>query len=171
MNSDRPTDQTQRLLVLIKQDSSRLFERIKSRQAEYLYVFSVKRTREHFKDVFKNRFEALSIQELCTCSEEVIVASDAFYAAVDDLRWYLNHTENMPGTVEENVQTATRKISKLYEVLSMSIDADLGLIDRSILNDYQESSESEQEVEIEQSTPNIEIPSELEEESWGDQGS
>ncbi|MCP4914187.1 MAG: hypothetical protein GY909_13830 [Oligoflexia bacterium] len=123
----RPSDETLRILTLLKLDATRLFQRIKRREAEYMQVFSAKRTREHFPHIFKNRYEGIKIEDLKLCSEEVIMGLDSFYTHVDDLRWYLSHTEEMPGTVNEKVSKSIRDLEKAYDMLSLYIDAEINL--------------------------------------------
>ena len=115
-----------KILLLIKLDAKRLFERIKGRRKEYLTTFSVKRTREHFKEVFKNRYQFLKIDDLVCCGEETIIALDEFYTLADEMNWYLHHTEDMPATVEDKTGNNIRALEKHYQTLNLYIDADLG---------------------------------------------
>lgn len=126
-----PDEESQRVLVLLKLDAKRIFERIRDREPEYLYVFSVKRTRDHFKAIFKNRYKDVPISDLKKCGQEIIVSLDNFYSMVDEMHWYLNHTENMPSTVEDNVKTYIRKLTQLYETLNLYINAELGIGEES----------------------------------------
>lgn len=116
-----------RLLVILKNDTRRLFERIKYREREYLTILSLKRTREHFKDVFKSLYETITIDQLSLLSEEVIVALDEFYAPVEKLRWYLNHSEDMPATMKDNVRKQVNEIESKYELLKLYINAEIGI--------------------------------------------
>lgn len=120
--------QAQRLLVLLKLDAQRLFERIKSRSHEYLYEFSLKRSREHFAPIFYNRYEETGIKELLLCGEDVIVSLDQFYAKVEEMKWYLNVTQDMPSTVETKVLAKIREIEKLHTTLNLYLDVELGLV-------------------------------------------
>ncbi len=117
----------QRLLTLIKLDAKRLYERIRYRAPEYLFIFSSKRTREHFKDVFKNRYKDVPIEDLKNVGQEVIIALDEFYSLVDDIHWYVNSTEDMPGTVDDKVNKWIVKLTPIYQKLCLYIDADLGI--------------------------------------------
>jgi hypothetical protein len=121
----RISEDRTRLLLLLRLDAQRLFERIKYREVEYMRIFSMKRTREHFKDVFRNRYESCVIAELRECGEEVIVGLDQFYYKVDELRWYLNTTEDMPGTVEDTVSHFIRDLEDRHETLQLYISAEL----------------------------------------------
>lgn len=122
------SEDTQRMLMLLKLDSRRLFERIKHRSAEYMYDFSLKRTRDHFPEIFTNRYDQVSIKELMLCGQEVIAGLDQFYSKVDEMRWYLNHTQDMPNRVEDRIQAHIRELERFYETLNLYIDAEMGLI-------------------------------------------
>ncbi len=123
----RLDETSSRLLVILKLDSRRLFERVKYRAPEYLTIFSLKRTREHFKEVFYSRYESCSVAELLHCSEDVLVGLDQFYTSVESLRWYLGHTEDMPAKVEDKVYAQLREIEVFYETLGLYINAELGI--------------------------------------------
>lgn len=124
----RRVDETSyRILILLKLDAKRLYERIKYRAPEYIEVFSGKRTRDHFGEIFKSRYDQAKIEDLKYCSEDVIIGLDHFYTKVDDLRWYLNHTEDMPNTVYENVYRFIRELKSSFETLNLYIDAELGV--------------------------------------------
>ena len=121
----RPSDDELKMLVIIRLDAQRLFERIKYRQAEYMQHFSAKRTRDHFPYIFNNRYNSFKVSDLMHCGEEVIVGIDQFYHCVDELRWYLMITEDMPGKVQEVVDQAVREIAEAYELLQMYISAEI----------------------------------------------
>ncbi|MDC1174735.1 hypothetical protein OAT67_05050 [Bacteriovoracaceae bacterium] len=123
----RQNDEVLRVLTLLKIDADRLFERIKKREVEYMQVFSAKRTREHFKDIFKNKYETISFSDLKLCSEEVMMGLDNFYTLVDEMRWYLAHTEEMPGTVTERVNKLINEMEKCHDTLSLYIGAEIDL--------------------------------------------
>lgn len=122
------SEETQRMLMLLKLDAKRLFERIKYRSPEYMYEFSLKRSRDHFPAVFNNRYESSTIRDLMLCGQEVIVGLDQFYSLVDEMRWYLNHTQDMPNRMEDKVHSYARELEKLFETLNLYIDVEMGLL-------------------------------------------
>ena len=121
------SENSQRMLMLLKLDAQRLFERIKYRAPEYMYEFSLKRTRDHFPAVFKNRYDETRLEELLHCGPEVIAGLDQFYTKVDQMRWYVNHTQDMPNKVEDKIYAHIRELEKLYETLNLFIDVEMGL--------------------------------------------
>lgn len=122
------SDDTQRMLMLLKLDAKRLFERIKYRAPEYMSEFSLKRTREHFKEIFTNRYDETNMRELILVGPEVIVGLDQFYTKVDEMRWYVNHTQDMPNRVDDRMQGHIRELESLFDTLNLYIDVEMGLI-------------------------------------------
>ena len=123
------SEESQKVLILLKLDSQHLFDRIKNRMNEYLRTFEVKRTRVHFKDIFRNRYNEIHVDDLKECSSEVIVALDKYYSRVDDMSWYLNHTEDLPNLVRDNLHVGIRDLEKSLSILNLHIDANLRIDD------------------------------------------
>lgn len=126
-------EQTQRLLILIKLDANNLFDRIKERKNEYLEIFALRRTREHFPQIFKNRYQDLPLLELKQCNEDLITLLDHFYKIVDDMSWYLYATEDMPGTVEMFVDRKIIQLEKHILNLNFYLNVELGVEDSVII--------------------------------------
>ena len=125
------SEETQRMLMLLKLDARRLFERVKYRAPEYMSEFSLKRTREHFKEIFTNRYDLVTMQELLLVGQEVIVGLDQFYSKIDEMRWYVNHTQDMPSRVDDKIHAHIRELETYYETLNLYIDVEMGLIKES----------------------------------------
>lgn len=121
------SDDSLRMLVILKNDSRRLFERIKHRKNEYLTILSLKRTREHFKDIFASIYPTITISQLSLLSEDVLMALDEFYGKTEHLKWYLNHSEDMPATMKDSVTLQVREIESKYELLRLYLNAEIGL--------------------------------------------
>ena len=132
------TEATQRVLVLLKIDANNLFKRIKERKSEYLEIFALRRTREHFPMIFKNRYEGTSIMDLSHCSTDLITTLDQYYTLVEEMSWYLFQTEDMPNTVEDYIDRKIRRMEKLLSTLNLFLDAELGI----------ESEQAQQESEV-----------------------
>ncbi len=125
-----PKDEiTQRYLLLFKLDAQNLLQRVKARRKEFVEVFAMRRTREHFTWVFASRYERATIKDLAHCSSETISALDQFYSLVDEMKWYLFQTEDMPNTVEETIFRMTKRLEKLQATLILYLDAELSLDD------------------------------------------
>jgi hypothetical protein len=142
----RNTEYTQRILMLLKIDANNVFERIKSRKSEYLEIFALRRTREHFPMIFNNRYEETSLEHLAFCSTELITTLDQFYTPVEEMKWYLFKTEDMPNTVEDFINRKIVRMEKLLATLNLYLDAELGIqseevtiIDNPVFIDQPES--------------------------------
>jgi len=123
---NKPSEEAIRLLVILKNDAKRLYERIRFREVEYLQILSLKRTREHFKDIFSSLYFSISVDNLKLLSPEVIVALDNFYTKVENMRWYCNHTEDMPAMIEDKVALYIRDVTSLYDTLELFLNAEIG---------------------------------------------
>jgi hypothetical protein len=123
----RNDEMTQRVLMLLKIDANNVFRRIKDRKIEYLEIFALRRTREHFPMIFDNRYEQTSLENLIHCSTELITTLDQFYTPVEEMRWYLFQTEDMPNTVEDYIDRKIRRMEKLLATLNLYLDAELGI--------------------------------------------
>ncbi len=121
----KENEQSMIMLTILRVDAQRLYERIKYREAEYMHFFSAKRTRDHFPNIFKNKYRTVSIDDLKLCGEEVIIGLDQFYTKADEMEWYLMVTEDMPGTVQERVRHMIREIDEAYDILQLYINAEL----------------------------------------------
>lgn len=116
-----------RILMLLKLDAKNLFQRIKFRRVEYIDLFAAKRIREHFRDIFFTRYDSVAIKELCHCSVDTITALDQYYTEVEELYWYLKHTEDMPVTIDDNLTRSIKKIENYLATLNLYLDAELGI--------------------------------------------
>lgn len=132
----------QRYMLLFKIDAKNLYSRIKDRQHEYIEIFSLKRSRAIFRDVFDNRYAKASAFDLSHCSQEVIEALDQFYTRADELYWYLKHTQDMPNTIEDEVSRKVTRLGKLFDQLSLYIDAELSGADLEEVSEF----ESEEDI-------------------------
>ena len=121
------TEATQRVLLLLKLDANNLFKRIKERKSEYLEIFALRRTREHFPRIFTNRYEGTSIMDLSHCSTELITTLDLYYTHCEEIGWYLFQTEDMPNTVEDFIDRKISKMERLLGTLNLFLDAELGI--------------------------------------------
>lgn len=88
-------------------------------------TFAVKRTREHFKEVFKSRYDTITFSDLKILSPELIGCLDSYYTLVDNLKWYLYSTEDMPATVQDKTEKDVKELKGSFDTLSLYLDAEL----------------------------------------------
>ena len=118
-------EMTERYLVLLKNDANNLYHRIHDRNHEFMEIFSLKRDRGVFKEIFRNRYETMQMSELSNYSVEIIELADRYYKDIDELYWYLERTQDMPNTIEDEVTRSSSQLRKQLENLILYIDADL----------------------------------------------
>lgn len=126
--------QKEKYLILLKIDAANLFGRITKRRDEYMDDFSLKRDRSIFKEVFYSRYSLMTMSELAHLSSEIIELADNFYSGVDELLWYLSHTQNMPNTIEDEIIRSCHHLEKVLSNLTLYIDAELGGPDKLSAN-------------------------------------
>jgi len=117
-----------RFLNLVKIDAKNLFNRIKFRKPEYLEIFALQRSRSHFDWVFETRYSLASLKELTLLSLETIHAADEFYTQVDDIRWYLFCTQDMPNTISDKLDSWLKLLEKKLENLNLYIEAQIEVL-------------------------------------------
>ena len=110
------------ILNLIKLDATQLKNRIIYRQNEYIHIFASKRTREHFQEIFKSRYDSFTASELSECPAQIMGYVDSFYEDVDNLKWYFNTTEDMPKTIETKLGAWLKSINSKYMDLTNAVE-------------------------------------------------
>jgi hypothetical protein len=145
MKSKR-SDLELRFLLLFKLDAKNLFNRIYKRRHEYVEIFSLKRTRAIFKEIFEHRYSKASIEDLSHCTVEVIEALDSFYTEVDEIYWYLKHTQDMPNTIEDEVHRRINVLKRQYDMLSLYIDAELTGSGQTEIDTFEELSPASEDI-------------------------
>lgn len=165
MKSKR-TDLELRYILLYKLDAQNLYDRIVTRRHEYVEIFSLKRNRAIFKEIFENRYSKSSIKDLSHCSIEVIESLNSFYTAVDEIYWYLKHTQDMPNTIEDEVHRRINALERQYQMLSLYIDAELTGSGQTEIDSMEELSPASDDIHNDAFQMDGEYQEELEEEEY-----
>ncbi|MEI8347638.1 MAG: hypothetical protein WCG27_09220 [Pseudomonadota bacterium] len=121
-----PVETKEKVLLILKLDARAVYERIKYRRDDYLAIFSQRRTRTHFHEIFHRRFREVKVEDLKSCSKDLIVALDQFYREVDEIAWYMLNTEDMPSALATRVDASIHKLDQLYSTLDLYLNAELG---------------------------------------------
>jgi len=118
-----------RFLLALKLDAKRMLERTSDRSSVYLQVFALQRRRDHFEDIFTNRYKNCTLMELAQyCNEDTINALDVFYNTALDIKWYLDHTQDMPKMIEDNLGRFIRVMQDQFDLLAEQIDKSIGIV-------------------------------------------
>jgi hypothetical protein len=122
--------------LLVQQDLQELMRRLNSRMEEALRIFAQKRSREHFEQMFFNRYKHFSISVIEEIGSQVYPFVVSIYEEVDQLQWYLLSTEDMPSMVKTKVDGYLKNMNKNYAtVLDQLISFDSLDIDKKVLDD------------------------------------
>ena len=102
------------VLYVILCDARSLMKRIASRKSDYISIFALKRTREHFEHIFRSKYDLTTPELLSFCPQEVIELYFRFHDHVESLKWYLIHTDDMPNAVDEKITRDIHTIEVTY---------------------------------------------------------
>ncbi|MFH1468727.1 MAG: hypothetical protein ABIO70_30330 [Pseudomonadota bacterium] len=87
---------TERLRVLLGLEIHRVTDDLLRRRPLLVEVWGRHRARTPFLDTCSQRYQGLPMTALLELEREEIEAIEAFYVELDELRFYLAHTEDMP---------------------------------------------------------------------------
>lgn len=118
MNEQR---QKQALYVILC-DARSLISRISQRKDDYISIFAMKRTREHFEHIFSSKFDITTPDLLSYCPEEVISLYYRFHDEVEKLKWYLIYTDDMPNAIDEAITRDIHSIELIYKDFSDKVE-------------------------------------------------
>ena len=139
---------------LVQQDLQEVIRRLNSRMEEALRIFSQKRSREHFKDLFFNRYKIFSVSVLSDLNADTYSMIVSIYEEIDSLYWYLMSTEDMPSQVETNVLLYIKKMNSNYAEIADYFINDISLEnDREIEDDTANDLSDEYQVSGEPEVP------------------
>jgi len=112
--------------LLVQQDLQELVKRLNSRMEDGLRIFAQKRSREHFNQIFFNRYKEFSPDLLRDLSKESYSLVVGIYEEIDNLYWYLNSTEDMPSLVNTKVAAYLKNMNASYgKVIDLLISDEL----------------------------------------------
>lgn len=100
--------------LLVQQDLQEVVKRINSRMADALRMFAQKRSRDHFEQIFFNRFKTFTTSVLTDLEEDVYPLIVNIYEEIDQLYWYLKSTEDMPSLVNTKVAAYLKTMNLNY---------------------------------------------------------
>lgn len=124
MNRSNFFENTIRILTIIKLDTKGLYERLTLYFPEYINILAAKRSRDHFKDIVKSKFDTIRIEDLKNCGPELLVELDNFYNKVFDIKWYLFYTEDMPNSMEDKLKFDLKELDKIYNNLELYLNVE-----------------------------------------------
>jgi hypothetical protein len=102
-------------------DAANVLTRIVGRQHEMVALFSRLRDRSPMLEAIRSSFLTITFSDLAELSVVEQKSVNAFYELLDELRWYLQYTEDMPTQVLLKVATYVGKLQTSHRELSVVI--------------------------------------------------
>jgi hypothetical protein len=111
-------DRVRHLLAL---DATAVMRRLADRRDEMVRIFAHQRDRRALVEPLRSTFDTVRFSDLAILSvPEQRVVHD-FHEALDDLRWYLQYTVDMPGTLEQRLHHYLRTLAGTFEKLAQKL--------------------------------------------------
>jgi hypothetical protein len=101
----------ERLRRLLALEIARILDDLESRRTFLLEVWSRHRDRGPLLDTVFSRWRTLSMTDLALIDSDAIVACDAFYRDLEELRLYFQFTQDMPTTLDVQYENAVEHIA------------------------------------------------------------
>jgi len=121
---------TERLRVLLGLEVHRVVDDLLRRRRLLVEVWGRHRARAPFLDTCFQRYRGLPMVELLALRREEAEAIEAFYTELDDLRFYLAHTEDMPRALATRLDGAVARLAGVARgalvALAVNLEADGG---------------------------------------------
>ncbi|MBX5480300.1 MAG: hypothetical protein IRZ16_00405 [Myxococcaceae bacterium] len=106
---------------LIALDAQNVLRRLRARAEEMVSLFSRLRDRTPMIETARTWFLTITFSELSLLEPAEQKAVNAFYDALDELRWYLQYTEDMPGQVQTRLSQLLRALEEQHRALTLAI--------------------------------------------------
>lgn len=101
----------ERLRQLLAMEVDRIVEDLEIRRSFLIEIWSRHRDRGPFLDTVFSRWRTLALSDLALLDAEAMVACEAFYRELDELRLYFQFTQDMPTTLDERYDEALVRVS------------------------------------------------------------
>lgn len=114
------SDLPERLRRLLAIEIDRVVEDLEVRREFLLEMWSRHRDRGPFLDTVFTRWRTLSMTDLALVDSEAMIACEAFYRELDELKLYFQFTQDMPTTMDDRYRDALVRISA-YGALAVQL--------------------------------------------------
>ena len=106
---------------LLAVDAANVVRRILARQEEMVALFSRRRDRTPMMEAVRSWFLSITFGELALLEPAEQKAVSQFYELLDELRWYLQYTEDMPTQVLQKVALYIGRLETSHRKLVAAI--------------------------------------------------
>lgn len=110
-----------RVRHVLAMDAANVMKRLHTRQDEMVRLFSRLRDRSPLMATVHTWFTTITLAELQLLEPPEQHAVNAFYERLDELRWYLEYTEEMPTHVREKLTRHIRHLDESHRALTAAI--------------------------------------------------
>lgn len=118
----RDDERTRRVAHLIHEDASQLIDTVTFRLSMLLELWSKHRAREPLLRSLHTRYFEVPASELLLLDERTFTLAQSFYIQLDELRLYLEYTEDMVNTLEDNFRVHFKRMTEIAEELLPRLD-------------------------------------------------
>jgi hypothetical protein len=122
---------TARLRILLGLAIHRITDDLLRRRSLLVELWGRHRVRSPFLDTTFQRFRTLSFGELMLLERQELEAVEAYYRELDELRFYLSHTEDMPRALADTIDGCLVRIRNVASVALHALGAQLELSERA----------------------------------------
>jgi hypothetical protein len=119
--ADRWEADTARVRHLLSLDADAVMKRLLSKQDEAVGLFSRLRTREGMIELCRSSYTTITFSEMVRLDPEEQLAVEGFHQVLNELRWYVRYTEDMPSTVRSTVTLYVTQLDELHRRLNAMI--------------------------------------------------
>ena len=106
----------ERLRILLGLEIHRVTDDLLRRRTLLVELWGRHRVRTPFLDTTFQRYRSLSMGELLSLERQELEPIEAFYRELDDLRFYLGHTEDMPRALAVSMDGALVRLRSVARV-------------------------------------------------------
>lgn len=118
-------NRAERLRILLGLEIHRTTDDLLRRRTLLVELWGRHRVRSPFLDTTFQRYRTLALGELLQLGRHEIESVEAYYRELDDLRFYLSHTEDMPRALAETLDGALVRLRNVAAVALNVLDAEL----------------------------------------------
>jgi hypothetical protein len=106
----------ERLRITLGLEIHRVTDDLLRRRTLLVELWGRHRSRSPFLDTTFQRYRSLAMAELLLLERVELEAVEAFYRELDELRFYLSHTEDMPKALADTIDGALVRLRNVAQV-------------------------------------------------------
>lgn len=120
MSDPRQQERHRRLVKALATEMRRVVDDLVRRRDLLVQIWGHRRVRAPFLDTVFSRYRTLGMDDLLLLEETQLARVERFYSELDDLRFYLAYTQDMPRAL---TQTLDSSIARLARAATSALDS------------------------------------------------